>query len=190
MGKDSTRLRKRSVSRGLLLGIFRQCYPSSGEEGSAGGTHMDRPLVEANPGELTSPERLEGLVRAWLEEVRSRTGSERTASEYRSILERFLNAIGWDAALRTPSTAQVHAFASGPEPRDNHRSKEKPSSSTVTVRLAALRSYRPWSMRARASALSKSSLAWPSESSRPLTTPRVLRFVRPPSLRYSRFSPC
>ena len=102
---------------------------------------MEGPLVEPKPSVLSSPERLEGLVRAWLEEVRSHTGSERTASEYRRILERFLNVIGWDAALRTPSTAEVHAFASGPGPRDNHRSKEKPSSSTVTVRLAALRSF-------------------------------------------------
>lgn len=70
---------------------------------------------------------------AYLAKVHRRTGSTRTPQEYAGYLERFLSGI--DApAQATP--AQFHAFAYGPGV-----SGKLPSSSTVGVRLAALRDF-------------------------------------------------
>ena len=78
---------------------------------------------------------------AWLEEVRQRTGSERTPTEYGRYVARFLASVD-DPAQTTP--AMVHSFAYAPGP-----SGKIPSASTVTVRLAALRGYFDFARRMR-----------------------------------------
>lgn len=78
---------------------------------------------------------------AYLAEVHRRTGSERTPQEYARYIERFLAGID-DPADATP--AQLHAFAYGPGP-----SGRLPSSSTVSVRLAALRGFYDFARRMR-----------------------------------------
>ena len=77
---------------------------------------------------------LEGTTGAWLAQVASRTGSQRTPDEYRRHLARFLAMVGGDTAQAT--TAHVHAFAYGEGPHGR-----EPSPSTVTVRLAAISSF-------------------------------------------------
>lgn len=78
---------------------------------------------------------------AWLEEVRQRTGSERTPTEYGRYVARFLASVD-DPAQTTP--AMVHTFAYAPGP-----SGKTPSASTVTVRLAALRGFFDFARRMR-----------------------------------------
>lgn len=92
-------------------------------------------LVERSETVLAEQD-LSGLMRAWSDEVRSRTGSDRTPTEYKRLVERFLDRVGWNYAISTPPTATVQAFANGPGP-----SGKTPSASTRIVRLAALRSY-------------------------------------------------
>ena len=70
---------------------------------------------------------------AFLAEVESRTGSQRTPQEYGRYIARFLGGLA-DPAQAEPS--HVHAFAYGLGP-----SGRKPSPSTVSVRLAALRGF-------------------------------------------------
>lgn len=70
---------------------------------------------------------------AYLVEVAQRTGSERTPREYARYIERFLSGVDEPAQATPP---QLHAFAYGPGP-----SGKLPSSSTVGVRLAALRGF-------------------------------------------------
>lgn len=71
-----------------------------------------------------------GALAAYLEEVRQRSGSERTPADYRAHLARFLGLVG-NPQHATP--AAVHAFAYAPGP-----SGREPSPSTVSVRLAAV----------------------------------------------------
>lgn len=78
---------------------------------------------------------------AYLAEVHRRTGSARTPQEYARYLERFLSGMD-DPADATP--AQLHAFAYGPGV-----SGKLPSSSTVGVRLAALRGFYDFARRMR-----------------------------------------
>lgn len=78
---------------------------------------------------------------AYLAEVAQRTGSTRTPQEYARYIERFLAGID-DPAEATPP--QLHAFAYGPGP-----SGRLPSSSTVGVRLAALRGFYDFARRMR-----------------------------------------
>jgi site-specific recombinase XerD len=78
---------------------------------------------------------------AYLAEVAQRTGSARTPQEYARYIERFLGSID-DPADATP--AQLHAFAYGPGV-----SGKMPSSSTVGVRLAALRGFYDFARRMR-----------------------------------------
>jgi integrase len=70
---------------------------------------------------------------AWLAQVAKRTGSARTPAEYRAYVVRFMAAV---PDPRAATAAHLHAFAYAPGP-----SGKEPSASTVTVRLAALRSW-------------------------------------------------
>ena len=83
---------------------------------------------------------LEPLVAAWLAQVAQRSGSTRTPDTYRRELERFRAAIGYmPPSVQFPAgvnTSAIHAFAYAPGP-----SGRSPAPSTVTVRLAALRSF-------------------------------------------------
>lgn len=85
--------------------------------------------------------RWEAIAAAYLAEVQQRTGSERTPAEYGRYIARFLSGVD-DPAAVTP--AQVHAFAYGAG-----LSGKMPSSSTVSVRLAALRGYFDFARRMR-----------------------------------------
>lgn len=78
------------------------------------------------------------LIGAWLAEVERRTGSKRTPQEYGRYLRRFVDEAlaGNLAALPETTSGIVHDFAYAPGP-----SGKQPSASTVTVRLAALRSF-------------------------------------------------
>lgn len=73
------------------------------------------------------------VLAAWLAQVGKRTGSRRTPAEYAAYVRRFLAAVPDPAAA---TAAHAHAFAYAPGP-----SGKEPSASTVTVRLAALRSW-------------------------------------------------
>lgn len=70
---------------------------------------------------------------AWLAEVQARTGSQRTPKEYLGHLEAFAATVP-DVMHVTP--VQVHVWAYAPGVRG-----KQPSPSTITVRLAALRSF-------------------------------------------------
>ena len=96
---------------------------------------MAEALIQANDARPAQQD-VAGIMGAWRDDVRARTGSERTPTEYGRIVERFFERVGWDAAMGTPPTAEVQAFANGPGP-----SGKTPSASTRIVRLAALRSY-------------------------------------------------
>lgn len=80
------------------------------------------------------------LIGAWLAEVKSRTGSDRTPVEYGRYAARFAEWVGGDLAAAT--TASVHAFAYAPLPdrRRGGRPGKTPGASAINVRLAALRS--------------------------------------------------
>lgn len=75
----------------------------------------------------------DAALAAWLAQVAKRTGSKRTPAEYASYARRFLALVPDPAAA---TAAHAHAFAYAPGP-----SGKEPSASTVTVRLAALRSW-------------------------------------------------
>ena len=77
-----------------------------------------------------------GAAGAWREEVRQRTGSERTPHEYELHVRRFLSDASLAANPARATAAHVHSFAYAPGP-----SGRTPSPSTVTVRLAAIRSF-------------------------------------------------
>lgn len=104
-------------------------------------------------GGLAIPRGLAAIAGAWVAELESRTGSERTPVEYKRIFERFLSTVpGGDPGKAT--AAHVHAFAYGPgdDPKGKYRAKDKPSASTVTVRLAAVRSFYDFARRMGAAA--------------------------------------
>lgn len=91
------------------------------------------PAVRAPELPAVFPESLKGTIGAWLAEVAQRSGSARTPEEYRRYILRFLDGVSDPSKATTP---HVHAFgyATGASGRE-------PSASTVTVRLAALRSF-------------------------------------------------
>jgi site-specific recombinase XerD len=92
--------------------------------------------LAASPASALAPAHAAGweaVLAAWLAQVGKRTGSKRTPAEYAAYVRRFL-AIVPDPAAAT--AAHAHAFAYAPGP-----SGKEPSASTVTVRLAALRSW-------------------------------------------------
>lgn len=91
--------------------------------------------VTAGAGVSVSGDRLEPLLAAWLAEVGQRSGSLRTPDTYRRELVRLLKTIPTSERFRVPAAA-VHAFAYAPGP-----SGRAPAPSTVTVRLAAVRSF-------------------------------------------------
>ena len=98
-------------------------------------TTAQNALVPA-PGDvpaLASAPNWEPALAAWLAQVRTRTGSERTPKEYAAYVQRFMEAV---PDPRTASTASVGAYAYAPG-----ASGREPSASTVVVRLAALRSW-------------------------------------------------
>jgi site-specific recombinase XerD len=72
-------------------------------------------------------------VEAYLAEVRQRSGSARTPTEYRRYLARFFDLVG---DPRAASAAHVHtfAYASGPTGR-------QPTPGTVNMRLSAVRGF-------------------------------------------------
>lgn len=78
---------------------------------------------------------LTAMLAAWLSQVAQRSGSRRTPDTYRRELVRFLESMPTSERFRVP-TAAVHAFAYAPGP-----SGRSPSPSTITVRLAAIRSF-------------------------------------------------
>jgi len=75
----------------------------------------------------------EPVLAAWLAQVAKRTGSKRTPTEYAAYVRRFMETVPDPAAA---TAAHAHAFAYAPGPTG-----KEPSASTVTVRLAALRSW-------------------------------------------------
>jgi site-specific recombinase XerD len=101
------------------------------------------PVGPAIPAALTTPAgpRWPALLEAYLAEVAKRTDSRRTPAEYRRYLARFFALVG-DPARATP--AHAHAFAYGPGASDR-----EPSSSTVMVRLAAVRGFYAFARRMR-----------------------------------------
>lgn len=102
-------------------------------------------------GELAIPRGLAAIAGAWVAELEARTGSKRTPAEYARILARFLSTVpGGDPGKA--AAAHVQAFAYGAGPEGDHRAADKPSASTVTVRLAALRSFYDFARRMGAAA--------------------------------------
>src|SRR4051794_5784540 len=81
--------------------------------------------------ELVATHGWRGVVAAFLEQARQRSGSARTPDEYGRILARFL-ALAGDPAAASPALVHAFAYAAGP-------SGKLPSPSTVVVRLAAIR---------------------------------------------------
>lgn len=104
--------------------------------------HLPAP-VNAGAGVSVSGDRLEPLLAAWLAEVGQRSGSTRTPDTYRRELLRLLETIPTSERFRLPAAA-VHAFAYAPGP-----SGRQPSPSTITVRLAAIRSFYDFARRMR-----------------------------------------
>lgn len=92
-------------------------------------------LVPTGAGLRVSGGRLGPMLAAWQAEVAQRSGSRRTPDTYRRELERFLATVPTSEQFRVP-TAAVHAFAYAPGP-----SGRPPAPSTITVRLAAIRSF-------------------------------------------------
>lgn len=100
--------------------------------------HLPVPITGA--GLSVSGDRLAPVLAAWLAEVGQRSGSMRTPDTYRRELERFRGAIeSMPTSVQFPAgvtTSAVHAFAYAPGP-----SGRPPAPATITVRLAALRSF-------------------------------------------------
>lgn len=98
------------------------------------------PAPTTGAGLRVSGDRLEPMILAWLAEVGERSGSRRTPDTYRRELERFRRGIETlPTSVQFPSgvtTPAVHAFAYAPGP-----SGRSPAPATITVRLAALRSF-------------------------------------------------
>ena len=77
----------------------------------------------------------DGLIATWLAQVHARSGSDRTTSEYRRYVLRFLAVF---PNLLEATSAQVHSYAYGPHTTSG--TPRLPGSAAVIVRLAALRS--------------------------------------------------
>lgn len=101
--------------------------------------HLPAP-VPSGAGLRVSGDRLEPMITAWLAQVAQRSGSKRTPDTYGRELARFLAAISSGPPdlrmISTVATPAVHAFAYAPGP-----SGRSPAPATITVRLAALRSF-------------------------------------------------
>jgi site-specific recombinase XerD len=94
---------------------------------------MEIEIVDPTPialREVVTP----SLIGSWLAEVERRSGSQRTPAEYARYLKRFRDEVCRDLAQATTQDAHDFAYAPGP-------SGKTPSASTITVRLAALRSF-------------------------------------------------
>lgn len=111
-------------------------------------------IITAEPGtmiDVTTPQlSWTGIILAWTAELRQRTGSERTPTEYGRYAAHFrdmLVSLGRDLEHATP--ADVHAFAYAPLPdrRRGGRPGKAPGPSSVNVRLAAIRSLYDFSRR-------------------------------------------
>lgn len=98
------------------------------------------PAPTAGAGLRVSRDRVAPLIAAWLAEVGQRSGSRRTPETYRRELERFRSAVETiPTSAPFPAgvnTSACHAFAYAPGP-----SGRSPAPATITVRLAALRSF-------------------------------------------------
>jgi site-specific recombinase XerD len=88
---------------------------------------------------------LEPILAAWLAQVAQRSGSRRTPDTYRREVVRFLASLqtqGQSMYQATPAAAHAFAYAPGPSGR-------LPAPSTITVRLAAIRSFFDFARRMR-----------------------------------------
>lgn len=83
-----------------------------------------------------------GMLGAWLAEVRQRTGSARTETEYRRYLRRFVAMLGDRPLLgATPADCLTFAYARLPDDRRGGSLGKEPGPAAVSVRLAAVRSF-------------------------------------------------
>lgn len=99
---------------------------------------LQLPAPTTGAGLRVTGDPLDGLITAWLAEVAGRSGSLRTPDTYNRELERFrrnlsITSVQFPAGV---TTAAIHAFGYAPG-----TSGRPPAPATVTVRLAALRSF-------------------------------------------------
>lgn len=108
-------------------------------------------ILESTAGELmTLAGPWSGMIGAWLAEVRERTGSARTPTEYGRYamhFARMLQGQGRSLAEATPADAQTFAYAALPDRRRGGKLGKAPGPSSVNVRLAALRSLYDFAQR-------------------------------------------
>lgn len=91
-----------------------------------------------------------GMIGAWLAEVRERTGSDRTPTEYGRYamhFARMLQENGRSLAEATPADAQTFAYAALPDRRRGGELGKSPGPASVNVRLAAIRSLYDFAQR-------------------------------------------
>lgn len=84
-----------------------------------------------------------GLIGAWLAEVQQRTGSKRTPVEYGRYVAHFaihVHKLGRCLSEATPADAHLFAYAPLPDRRRGGKLGKTPGPSSVSVRLAAIRS--------------------------------------------------
>jgi integrase/recombinase XerD len=96
------------------------------------------------------PDAWAGIVHAWLAEVALRTGSERTPVEYGRYVAHFAARLArYGRTLAEATTADAHAFAYAPLPdiRRGGEPGKPPGPSSVSVRLAAIRSLYGFALR-------------------------------------------
>lgn len=92
---------------------------------------------------LTAGDDWSGLIGAWLAEVHQRTGSKRTPVEYGRYVAHFsvhLYERGRSLSEATPADAHAFAYAPLPDRRRDGKLGKAPGPSSVSVRLAAIRS--------------------------------------------------
>jgi len=92
---------------------------------------------------MTTGDSWAGLIGAWLAEVQQRTGSKRTPVEYGRYVAHFadrLHELGRPLAEATPADAHTFAYAPLPDRRRGGQLGKAPGPSSVSVRLAAIRS--------------------------------------------------
>lgn len=102
------------------------------------------PALESVAAELmTAGDGWAGLIGAWLAEVQQRTGSKRTPVEYGRYVAHFadrLHTLGRSLAEATAADAHTFAYAPLPDRRRGGQLGKAPGPSSVSVRLAAIRS--------------------------------------------------
>lgn len=115
--------------------------------GTSSGRALEGVVVTTEdrmPVEVTSPGMSwAGIILAWTAELRQRTGSERTPTEYRRYAEHFRELLagqGKDLDHATPADVHAFAYASLPDRRRGGRPGKPPGPASVNVRLAAIRS--------------------------------------------------